>query len=168
MCVTSGMVCGAGRHFLGWELYASALTKKALNQFPNQKLCVYRDLPLPFSGYTRTVVLQSPILIHSQFYTSLKIRLEFQYVYFVMVFSLSGLQKLWSKIRRGVLSRSTRPCGAWLPTPPCGRGQHRFVTFHFVKLNNVLSNNYWLLEGGVNWGTYIQILSLIEITSLNE
>ena len=62
MCVTSGMVCGAGRHFFGWELYASALTKiKALNQSPNQELCVYRDLPLPFSDDTRTVVLQSPI-----------------------------------------------------------------------------------------------------------
>ena len=67
----------------------------------------------------------------------------------------SFFSNVWSEMKRGVLSRSTRPCGAWLPTPPCGRGRRRFVTFNVVKLINVLSNNYWLLEGGVNWGMFI-------------
>ena len=36
-------------------------------QFPNQKLCAYDHLPLPYMNILALVVLQTPILIRSQF-----------------------------------------------------------------------------------------------------
>ena len=44
---------------------------------------------------------------------------------------------------RGVLSRSARPCGAWLPTPPCGRGQHLSVAFHSSHFSLII---FWCID----------------------